>query len=279
MSATNRELRPPAPALLIAATLAAMTLVTFTACHTTPERQTDSPRPTPAPQPAPQPTAHPAPPTAPDDVQLPPLPADAPSEATPSITIDLDYSGAPDLKDWAENVRTICEDWYPRICRELASDGFTPPTHTTIVIDENIRGVAATSGGRIRASAKYIRAHKDDLGMMVHELVHVVQSYPNRPRRAPGWVVEGIADYIRFYKYEPGADRSRIDPEKATYHDSYRTTAAFFDYVVRTHDPDVIRKLNGALRAGECDEEKAKDLLGGNPDALWKDFLKERESN
>ncbi len=36
---------------------------------------------------------------------------------------------------------------------------------------------------------------------MVHETVHCVQRY--RGRGNPGWLVEGVADYVRFFKYEP----------------------------------------------------------------------------
>lgn len=191
----------------------------------------------------------------------------------PAIDIELEYADAPDLKEWAEKAKAICEEWYPKICAELASEGFTPPTTTRMVFDPQMRGVAATSRGRIRASATYVRDHPDDYGMMVHELVHVVQSYPNRPKRAPGWIVEGIADYIRFHQYEPGADKSRINSETASYRDSYRTTARFLAWVVRNHDNQIIQKLNASLRNGECDEDKAKELFGGDIDGLWKKFL------
>ena len=38
---------------------------------------------------------------------------------------------------------------------------------------------------------------------MVHETVHCVQQY--RTRNNAHWLVEGIADYIRFFKYEPSS--------------------------------------------------------------------------
>ena len=37
---------------------------------------------------------------------------------------------------------------------------------------------------------------------MIHETCHVVQRY--RGRGNPGWLVEGVADYVRFFVYEPG---------------------------------------------------------------------------
>jgi len=44
--------------------------------------------------------------------------------------------------------------------------------------------------------------------MIVHELVHVVQAYPEN-RANMGWLAEGIADYIRFWKYEPQTRQAR----------------------------------------------------------------------
>jgi len=52
-----------------------------------------------------------------------------------------------------------------------------------------------------------------------------------RGRGNPGWLVEGIADYIRWFKSEPESQRPRPNPAKAKYTDSYRTTAAFLNYV------------------------------------------------
>jgi hypothetical protein len=240
-----------------------------------PPTPSPSPAPVPSPNPSPAPEATPAPAPAPD-APAPVATTPAAEAPTPKIEIELDYADAQDLQEWAEKAKAICEEWYPKICAELASEGFTPPTSTRITFDPAMRGVAHTSRGRIRASAAYVRDHKDDYGMMVHELVHVVQSYPTRPKRAPSWIVEGIADYIRFHKYEPGADKSRINPEKASYRDSYRTTARFFAWAVENHDKEIIQKLNAALRKGECDEEKAKELFGGDIDTLWARFLDEK---
>lgn len=201
---------------------------------------------------------------------------DAPAAPEASIEIELNYADADDLKEWTEKAKEICVEWYPHICKELASEGYTPPKKTKFNIDPQMRGVAHTTRGQVFASANYIRQNPDDYGMMVHEMVHVVQAYPNRPKRAPGWVVEGIADYIRFHQYEPGSDKSRIDPNRASYRDSYRTTAAFFAWAVQNHDKEIIQKLNSSLRKGECDEEKTKELFGGDIDGLWARFLDEK---
>ncbi len=196
-----------------------------------------------------------------------------PAAAADNLVITVDASAAPDLAEWGEKARALCLQWHPIIAAELATDGFTPPTEITILFREQMRVPAAAGGGIIYVNAAYVEDHPHDLGMIAHELTHIIQSYPNRPKSTPSWITEGVADYIRFYKYEPGADRSRIDPKRANYNDSYRTTARFLDYLVRTHDPDVVRKLNAAARAGECDETKALEIFGTDPAELWKAFL------
>ncbi|MHB1558870.1 MAG: basic secretory protein-like protein, partial [Isosphaeraceae bacterium] len=112
----------------------------------------------------------------------------------------VDTTDAPELKPWAENAARTCERAYPMINDELASDGFNPPRVIRMTISKSYRGVAATGGDRIVGSVDYFKNHRKDVGAMVHETVHVVQSYRRGDR--PGWLVEGVSDYIRFFKYE-----------------------------------------------------------------------------
>ena len=145
------------------------------------------------------------------------------------------------------------------INEELKSDGFTPPQLVTMTLKSDYRGVAATGGTRITGSVGYFKSHASDVGAMVHETVHVVQRY--RSRNNPGWLVEGVADYVRFFKFEPGK-LGRIDPNRAHYNGSYRTTAAFLAYVNEKYDPAAVLKLNRAMRDGQYREELFEDLTG-----------------
>ena len=120
----------------------------------------------------------------------------------------MDVNDAPEMKDWAEKVARLCESWYPRLVDELPSDGFKPtqrdpPGHQ----QETMRAWPPPGGGRITGSVKYYKDHPDDLGSMIHETVHIIQNY--RSRRNPGWLVEGLADYIRFFEYEKPASADR----------------------------------------------------------------------
>ncbi len=192
------------------------------------------------------------------------------------IEFIVDVTDAPEMREWAEKVAAVCERAYPMINEELKAEGFKPPHLVTMTLKKDFRGVAAASGTRITGSVKFFSDHPDDVGAMVHETVHVVQRY--RSRTNPGWLVEGVADYVRFFKYEPGK-LGRINPERARYNGSYRVTAAFLAYLNGTYDQEIVRKLNRVMREGQYREEVFKELTGKTVQELgeeWKATLRRR---
>lgn len=169
----------------------------------------------------------------------------------------LDVADAPEMKEWVEKVAGICERQYPMICEELRSEGFKPATVITMSFKNSYNGVAATSGDRVTGSVKWFKDHPDDMGAMVHETVHVVQQYHRG--NDPGWLVEGIADYIRFFKYEAKKPKP-LSPSQAKYNGSYRVSAAFLDFLTEKYDKQIVTKLNKALREGDYKDELFKSL-------------------
>jgi len=192
------------------------------------------------------------------------------AEPAPQATvhIEVDTSQAPDLAEWGQKAKAIGEEWYPRIAEYLKTDGFTPP-HEVKITFKPMRGVAGTSNDHIVVSSDYVRHHPQDFGMIIHELTHVVQSYP--PARA-GWLVEGIADYVRFWRFEPNAPRPPIDPDKASYRDAYKTAAAFLAWIAEKHDPQIVQQLNESLRKGRYQDSLFKEYTGKDLAELWKEF-------
>ncbi|HEX6960994.1 MAG TPA: basic secretory protein-like protein [Lacipirellula sp.] len=193
--------------------------------------------------------------------------------------IAFDTTDAPELKPWVdEKLKPICATWYPKIVEMLPSDDYQAPRRFAIVFEKDMRGVAYTSGRRVVCAAPWF---KDNLegeaaGAVVHELVHVVQQY-GRARtgnRSPGWMVEGLADYIRWFLYEPEELRPRPNPDRAHYTDSYRTTGAFLDFVVNEYDENCIRKFNAAMRDGAYSDELWRQYTGQSADELWTEFVK-----
>lgn len=184
------------------------------------------------------------------------------------VQITVDYAEVPDVKEWAEKARDLCETWYPTISEVLASKDFTPPREVRLVFKEEKKGIAYTTGAKITIVADWIRKHPDDFGMVIHELCHVVQSY----KGGVGWITEGIADYVRYFKYEPKPTPPRISA-KAKYTDGYKTSATFLAWLEKTKDKEILRKLNELLRTAKYKEDVFKEWTGSGLDDLWKEFL------
>lgn len=197
------------------------------------------------------------------------------------LKIVIDTSKSPQSADWAQNAQQVALEWYPNLVYLLGTpskkndpDTFTAPMEFTLEF-KPMDGVAHAVGNRIVISEKWIKDRPDDIGMVVHEMVHVVQSY-RKP--VPGWITEGIADYIRFFVYEKNGDKTcRVNPDKAKYTDSYRTTGAFFDWIVRNKNPQFVHQLNHVCRKSGLPNDKIDEtferLAKNKPDELWSQFI------
>lgn len=196
----------------------------------------------------------------------------------------IDTTETPDLTKWAtEKLAPVVVAWYPKIVEMLPSDGFAAPQSFTITFTSDYRGVAATAGTRVLCAPEWFRNNRDGeaIGAVVHELVHVVQQYRWGRRdpdgqRPPGWLTEGIPDYIRWFLYEPQSRGAEIGPDRvanARYDGSYRVSANFLNWAVAQHGDEIIPKINAALREGRYNDELWNELTGKSVDDLgieWK---------
>jgi hypothetical protein len=210
-------------------------------------------------------------------------PAAAPAAAPPAekaelkpgeIEIKVDTTDAPELAEYGEKIQKLAVEWYPKLEKMLPSEGYTAPQRVVIAFKKGIGPPAMAAGNRVTCKVEWFTQHPEDVGAVIHELAHVVQGYKRGKR--PGWLVEGIADYIRWYKYEPGKDRSRKDPAKVKYSDSYRVTANFLNWAVETYDKDLVVKLNTACREAKYTDDLWKQYTGKTADELgeeWKATL------
>jgi hypothetical protein len=209
-----------------------------------------------------------------------------------SCEIAIDTSAAPELADWAERkLGPTLAEWFPKIVAMLPSDGYVAPKSFSITLRPS-DDVAFAAGTRIMANSRWLKSELkgEAVGALVHEMVHVIQQYGagrrNNPQatRTPGWLVEGIPDYIRWFKYEPqshGADLLWLQERpdlKLNYDARYRVTANFIDYVMETHDPahTLLAKINAACRAGEYRDELWQQLTGKSLAQLnddWKEHV------
>src|SRR5882724_8065287 len=193
---------------------------------------------------------------------------------TEGYEITIDTSETPNVTDWShKELAPMAREWYPKIVKLLPSQGFEAPKSLSITFIKDMRGVANTGGTRIRCAGEWFSRNLkgEGVGAVFHEMVHVVQQYgrarranPDAPR-APGWLVEGIPDYIRWFIYEPqshGAEITRRNISRARYDASYRITANFLNWVIQTYAKDLVRSLNAAIRDGKYSEELWKESTG-----------------
>lgn len=195
------------------------------------------------------------------------------------LEIKIDTTKSPESAEWAEKAKKLAEEWYPNLVYMLdysfmESQRFEPGKSVTIEF-KPMDGVAYSAGDRVVISSKWIESQPGDFGMVVHEFVHQAQAY-RKP--VPGWITEGIADYIRFFVYEKNGDRTcRVNPDSSKYTDSYRTTGAFFDWIVRNRNPYFISELNAVCRKDGVPDDRVSDLFktlaGETPEELWSAFV------
>lgn len=146
----------------------------------------------------------------------------------------------------------------------------------TFVIDPAYTGVAATGGTVVRYNPKWFRDHPGDIDVVTHEVMHIVQSYPRRA--GPGWMTEGIADYVRF-KFgvdNEGANWKLPDySTKQNFDNAYRVTARFFVWLEKKVHPGIVKKMNTALHTQQYKPELWKELTGKSVEELWSDYSKD----
>jgi len=143
----------------------------------------------------------------------------------------------------------------------------------TLVIDPAYHGVAATSDGIIRVDPSYMKNQPGDIDVVTHEAMHVAQDYKGE---GPGWITEGIADYVR-YKYgvdNAGAKwRLPVFTTSQAYTDGYRVTARFFVWMEKEVSPGIVDKIDALMRSGKYEPTAWKKLTGRTIDELWRKYV------
>lgn len=191
---------------------------------------------------------------------------------------------APQLAGWTTNtLAPVLAEWYPKIVAMLPGAGYTAPAHFSITL-KPMDGVAFTAGKRITANSTWLEREigREAVGALVHEMVHVVQQFGRGDN--PGWLVEGSADYIRWFKFEPqshGADIIWMRHQRhlrPSYDGSYRITANFLNWVTEKYDTNIVTQVNAAMREGKYDDVLWKQYTGKALADLGEEWKKDVET-
>jgi len=142
----------------------------------------------------------------------------------------------------------------------------------TFVIDPAYSGVAATSGTTITYSSAWFHSHPQDVDVVTHEIMHVIQAYTGG---TPGWLTEGIADLVRYrYGVNNGPAGWSLPAWSSTqsYTNSYRITARFLAWLENHGYPAIVTSLNTALRNHTYTANTWVSLTNKTVDQLWADY-------
>ncbi len=181
-----------------------------------------------------------------------------------------DQKISPSLKTRMVNTYFIV---YPKLV-----NAFNPNAVKTVTfsVDSTYKGVAATFGGAIiKYDPEWLKKHPEDIDVVTHELMHVVQAYGNT--NGPWWLTEGIADYVR---YTFGVDNKGAGwtlPELKndhSYKSSYRITARFLAWLENHGYPGLVKKLDKKMREHAYSDNLWEEYTGKAIDSLWTEYTK-----
>lgn len=183
------------------------------------------------------------------------------------IFIDKDSSLTPEFKQ-----RMVDAHFrqYPKLTKKYNPNS---PKQVTFLIDKDYKGVAATGGGVIRYNPAWFDKNPEDIDVVTHELMHVVQGYGYN--KVPVWVTEGIADYVRategINNEKAAWKMPELKPEHK-YSSSYRITARFFVWITKKYRKDFVQKLDDAARQKTYSADTWKELTEKTVEELWQEY-------
>ena len=158
-----------------------------------------------------------------------------------------------------------CRKHYKAIC---AAFGEKVKERTVKIVFKKMKAPAAVAGQTIFINFEYATKHPKDLGCYVHELAHIVQDYRGAK---PWWMVEGLADYVRFAVCYKNLRALGIN-NRSHYTNGYRATGRFLHWLVDKKDKKAVLKIHGLLKKKKFTKESMKDLFGKDIDSLWAEF-------
>ncbi len=141
------------------------------------------------------------------------------------------------------------------------------------VIDTAYKGVAETDNGKVTISSLWMHLHPEDIDVITHEVMHIVQDYGES--NGPGWLTEGIADYVRYkFGVNNAAAKWALPDYKPTqkYTDAYRVTARFLLWMEEKVKPGIVKELDSQLRTHTFTDNTWQQLTGKTLDELWKSY-------
>ncbi|MBC8312384.1 MAG: hypothetical protein H8E72_08755 [Candidatus Marinimicrobia bacterium] len=187
------------------------------------------------------------------------------AEEMKPISVSVDTTETPHLSQWGNDAQQLLLKWVPLTSQIF--DDYNFPLSIELKIQNSEEGIAYADSNKIVVSSHWIEKYPQDIGLVVHEGVHVVQAYPNFE---PGWLTEGIADYIRWSLFEekPQTWFPKGDEVKG-YEAAYQTTGGFLLWLTDNHNKNIVKTLHHAMKINAYDDDIFKRETGFSVDTLW----------
>ena len=100
------------------------------------------------------------------------------------MSVNLNVRQVPQLENWGIQAKNLITIWCPRIARVLDVEEY--PHNLDLTLQKSDEGIAYTDSNTITVSSHWIEKYTKDIGLIVHEAVHVVQLYPEFEPRGKG---------------------------------------------------------------------------------------------
>ena len=91
------------------------------------------------------------------------------------MSINLNVSQVPRLENWGIQAKNLITIWCPRIAPVLDVEEY--PHNIDFTLQKSDEGIAYADSNAITVSSRWIEKYTKDIGLIVHEAVHVVQLY------------------------------------------------------------------------------------------------------
>jgi hypothetical protein len=165
----------------------------------------------------------------------------------PTITLDPNIPAA--YQAYMANGKALLEIWYPKMATQLGWPA--TPLRSTFTLSSKANsgyyGAYVTGGDQMVISEEWLRDNVNrpaGQDIFIHEGMHVVQQYQG----TPGWIVEGMADWFKYYTYN---NITTTNPTAYTYMNGYERAGYFFDWISKQYKlPNFTKDLTAAATAG-----------------------------
>ncbi|MBB1285363.1 DUF3738 domain-containing protein [Flavisolibacter sp. BT320] len=169
--------------------------------------------------------------------------------------------------------RRMIETFFKVYPKQVAHYNPQAPKTVVFLVDPTYQGVAAALGNMVRFSPEWFAQNPEDIDVVTHEVMHVVQGY--NYATVPFWVTEGIADYGRAV-YGVNNEKAKWELLKpfaqSHFQDGYKITARFFVWLEEQYKVKFVKDLNGIAAAGTYTNTFWNARFSKSVEELWDEY-------